>query len=190
MAARVSGSISPGGGVDQRLGVRVVVAGEKPVVRDEQIEQREGVEHRPPGDEAERRGRGVGPGAVEGGDLDGLDRGVDADVAQVTGDRFDQIRPFVRRVGQAGLEPVGVAGLGQQRLRLLRVVGVGRQVGIEAQTVLDEEVGQVPPVAGEEGFDDGRHVDGVVERLAHANVGEGRFVGRDPDPGASRKRVW
>ena len=106
--------------------------------------------------------------------------GLDADRAQIADHRLG-LRPLPVGV-QVDLETVRVAGLGQQRFRLRRIIGVARRALVgTAELRRKADRVQHPRRFADHGLQHRLPVYGVIDRLAHAYVfqhGGGRFLVR------------
>ena len=112
----------------------------------------------------------IHPVLVEPAQLIFLDLDVDADLGEVSGDGIDHVAVFGCGRVKRRLKAIGIARLGQQRFRFLRIVGVGLYVRVEAQVARPDRAGDLSAKACQQVLNDGLHVHSIVEGLAHADV--------------------
>src|SRR5262245_16019556 len=101
---------------------------------------------------------------------------LDADFAELITDHFADLFAFemaVRREVELDLEAVGVAGLGEQLSGLARIVGIARDLGVEADPVGAERPVHHRAVAVVDVLQHDVGIKRVVDRLAHQLVVEG-----------------
>jgi len=84
---------------------------------------------------------------------------------------------------QLHVQAVGIAGLGQELTGLPGIIGIGLAIRVIAQKARRNGPGGPDAPAGPDGLHDGGHVHGVVERLADADIVEGRLLVVDADIG-------
>src|SRR4029450_2960221 len=124
----------------------------------------------------ERLGEPLRPLQLGNGELD-------ADLAELVGDDLaGALGVAPRRQFQAGLEAVGIARLGKQRLGLGEVEGIGLGE-VDIGLVVRREVAADRHAEARFGRDDLLAVDGVGDRLAHLGIVERllAIVGRQDD---------
>src|SRR5690625_1459598 len=123
-----------------------------------------------------------------GAPLDDLDSCIDTYVGKLCLHdlgNLDAQRVVVRPDG--GGEAILKTCLGQKLAGALRVVGVGLEVGVCTEDSLGDGAVCRNGLAHVDRFDDGFDVDGVVDRLAHADIIERLLLGVDAQVGGGQR---
>src|SRR5690606_11027776 len=111
-----------------------------------------------------------------GGAIGGAERHIDRDGVKVGGDGLTDLdgRGHRKIAGdvEGEREAIGEAGLGQQLLGKFWIVRVRLDVFVEAKEPQGEQTADHRAAAGKHELDDALAVYGVVQRSAHANVGQ------------------